>query len=223
MSAAEIELPAPGTSLATFVDGPAGRIEVLLASPAEPVPRGVCVVSHPHPLYGGAMTNKVVWTLANAAQKAGLLVARYNFRGVGQSEGLYDNAIGETDDALAVTRWLRAQAPDAPLLLAGFSFGAYVSIKAANVAKPAALVTIAPPFGRYIDNGAPPPRPACPWLVVHSADDDTVAFEETRAVLEAYAPPPVLHRFETAGHFFHGQLGALQAVVQPFIHHHFPP
>lgn len=222
MSNAPSELPTAGTSLPRFIDGPAGRLEALIAAPAAGMARGICVVSHPHPLYGGAMSNKVVWTLANAALKAGLTVARYNFRGVGQSEGVYDNAIGETEDLLAVASWLAARMPGAPLLLAGFSFGAYVSIKAAALAKPAALVTVAPPFGRYIDNSAPPPRPACPWLALHSTDDDTVAFEETAAVLAAYVPPPTLVRFETAGHFFHGQLGGLQDAVQPFVEQHFP-
>lgn len=221
MSLSALDLPRPGATLEGFIDGPAGRLQALLALPASGAVRGLCVVSHPHPLYGGAMTNKVVWTLASAASKAGLAALRYNFRGVGQSEGLYDNAIGETEDALAAAAWLQAHYPDAPLLLAGFSFGAYVSIKAANRLQPRALITIAPPFGRYIDNSAPPPRPACPWLAVHSVDDDTVAYEETVAVLEAYAPPVEFRRFETAGHFFHGQLGELQAAVQPFIEQHF--
>jgi alpha/beta superfamily hydrolase len=149
------------------------------------------------------------------------VVARFNFRGVGISEGLYDNTEGETDDLLAIAAWLGTCLPDAPLLLAGFSFGAYVSIKAAAIAKAKALVTIAPPFGLYVDSAEPPPRPACPWLAVHSLDDDTVAFADTLAVLEAYVPPPELIRFETAGHFFHGQLGPLQHAVQPFIERHF--
>ncbi|GAC1625668.1 MAG: Dot/Icm type IV secretion system effector CoxH3 [Nevskia sp.] len=221
MNDAPLELPSPGDTAASVISGPVGRLEALLASPTEGRPKGVCVVSHPHPLYGGTMTNKVVWTLANAALKAGLAVARFNFRGVGASEGSYANAEGETDDLLAVAAVLRECLPGLPLLLAGFSFGAYVSIKAAAVAKPKALVTIAPPFGRYMDASEAPAHPHCPWLAVHSRDDDTVAFEDTRAVLEAYDPPPELLRFESAGHFFHGQLGPLQAAVQPFIERHF--
>lgn len=215
-------IPAPGATAAVLLEGPAGRLEALAGAPARDVPTGLCVVSHPHPLYGGAMSNKVVWTLANAATRAGLVTVRYNFRGVGRSEGVHDHAIGETEDLVAVAGWLRAQRPGLPLLLAGFSFGAYVSLKAAARLRAQALVTIAPPFGRYVDSREPPPPPGCPWLVVHSVDDDTVAFEDTRAALAAYAPPPELVRFETAGHFFHGQLGVLQQAVQPFIERHFP-
>jgi alpha/beta superfamily hydrolase len=162
------------------------------------------------------MSNKVVWTLASSALKAGLVVARFNFRGVGRSAGLYDESVGETADALAVTAALRSLVPETPLVLAGFSFGAYVSLKAAAHAKPAALVSIAIPFGRYVDGAAPPPHPQCPWLAVHSTGDDTVDYDATLAVLEAYTPPPQFVRFEDAGHFFHGRLTDLQTAVQPF-------
>jgi alpha/beta superfamily hydrolase len=146
------------------------------------------------------------------------LTARFNFRGVGRSEGLYDDSRGETTDALAVIDWLRAQMPlEAPLLLAGFSFGAYVTLKAAAMARPAVLVSVGMPFGRYVDGAAPPPHPGCPWLAVHSADDEVVNYEETHAVLEKYTPPPQWIRFEGAGHFFHGRLIDLQQVVLPFI------
>ncbi len=220
-------VPSPGTSREAFIAGSAGRLEALIAAPPDVAPAGICVVCHPHPLYGGAMSNKVVWTLASCALKAGLLTARFNFRGVGKSEGSFDNAVGETEDVLAVVDWLRAiqpaGQPDQPLLLAGFSFGAYVSLKAAAVARPAALVSIAPPFGRIVDSTSPPPHPRCPWLVVHSGDDDVVACADTRAVLDTYDPPPSFVRFEGAGHFFHGQLGPLQEAVLPFLQAHLAP
>jgi alpha/beta superfamily hydrolase len=212
------DLPAPGDTVARFIDGPAGRLEASIAAPKDlQRPRGICVVCHPHPLFGGSMTNKVVWTLASSALKTGLLVARFNFRGVGRSAGLYDESRGETADALAVVEALRRLLPETPLVLAGFSFGAYVSLKAAATARPAALVGISGPFGRYVDGGANPPHPHCPWLTVHSTDDDTVDYESTRAVLDSYDPPPQFVRFEGAGHFFHGRLTELQAVVQPFL------
>ena len=210
-------LPAAGASTVAFVPGPAGRLEAVLAMPRQ-APRGLCVVCHPHPLFGGALSNKVVYTLASAALKAGFIAARFNFRGVGKSEGLYDEARGETDDALAVAAWLRQLAgSQLPLMLAGFSFGAYVALKAATQTPTARLVSISIPFGRYVDHAAPPPRPSCPWLAVHSRDDDTVDFAETRAVLQAYVPPPQLVEFEGAGHFYHGVLDKLADVVLPFM------
>lgn len=211
----------PATQLECSIDGPAGALEVIVSAPKVETISGICVVCHPHPLYGGTMTNKVVWTLASAALKAGFVVARFNFRGVGHSEGTYDHAIGETEDALTIVAALQRIYPGVPLLLAGFSFGAYVSLKAATLTQPAALISIAPPFGRYIDAAEPPPQPQCPWLAVHSVDDDVVAFSDTKAILDAYPAPPEFVRFENAGHFFHGQLGELQAAVSAFLHHHF--
>ena len=211
-------IPAPGENHELFVDGPAGRLESLISSPKTgQAPIGVCVVCHPHPLFGGTMANKVVYSLASSALKAGLLTARFNFRGVGRSIGRFDEARGETEDVVAVAEWLRARLPGTPLVLAGFSFGAYVSLKAASLLHPAAQLSISVPFGRYVDSAPPPPHPGCPWLAVHSTDDDVVAYAETKAVLDAYAPPPRLVTLEGAGHFYHGRLGDLQQAVQPFL------
>jgi len=216
------DLPAPGETRQMFVDGPAGRLETLLAAPRQGAPAGICLVCHPHPLYGGAMSNKVVYALASSALQAGLLTARFNFRGVGQSEGVYDQTRGETGDALAVYAWLRRQLPQAPLVLAGFSFGAYVSLKAAAEARPALQISVSIPFGKYLENAEPPPHPGCPWLALHSADDEVVNYDDTLAVLQAYVPPPQLVRFEGAGHFYHGRLSELQQTLLPFLQQHLP-
>jgi alpha/beta superfamily hydrolase len=215
-------LPAPGESRTLMLDGPAGRLEVLLTAPRQSPPAGIAAVCHPHPLYGGAMSNKVVYSLASSALHAGLLTARFNFRGVGRSEGRYDQARGETDDTLAVVTYLRGLLPQAPLLLAGFSFGAHVSLRAAPQALPAALVSISIPFGHYVDGAVNPPHPGCPWLEVHSEDDEVVNYAESMAALASYDPPPRLVRFDGACHFYHGRLTELQAVVQPFVQSHFP-
>lgn len=209
-------LPGAGESALGTLGGPAGDLECLVAVPRGEI-RGIAVVCHPHPLYGGAMSNKVVYALATAALAQGLIAARFNFRGVGQSQGAYDSARGETDDGLAVVDWLRAQQPGLPLLLCGFSFGAYVSLKMAATARPAALISIAPPFGRYFDDATRPAHPACPWLAVHSRDDDTVAYDETGAILRDYDPPPVLVTVDGAGHFFHGRLQDIKDAVAPFL------
>lgn len=208
-------LPAPGASSPVTIPGPAGALEAIVALPKAPA-RGLCVVCHPHPLFGGALSNKVVWTLASCALQAGFAVARFNFRGVGASAGGFDNALGETEDALAVVAWMAARVAG-PRILAGFSFGAHVALKAAPRAQAAALVTIAPPFGRYVDAAVPPPHPGCAWLAVHSSDDEVVAYADSHAALMAYAPPPEFIPFDHAGHFFHGRLGDLQSAVLPFL------
>lgn len=217
------DLPAPGAAAELLLPGPAGRLEAIVATPRTlaAVP-GFCVVGHPHPLFGGAMSNKVVYSLASSALKAGLVALRFNFRGVGRSTGLYDESRGETDDALAAVAWLRERMPDANIVLAGFSFGAYVTLKAAASVHPVAQISVGIPFGRYMDNAPPPPHPGCPWLCVHSRDDDTVAWSETEPVLRAYAPPPDIALFDGAGHFFHGRLGDLQGAVLPFLRRHVP-
>ncbi|MGH8442978.1 MAG: alpha/beta hydrolase [Nevskiaceae bacterium] len=215
-----IDLPAAGSSETRLLSGGAGRIEALVAVPAGP-PRGVAVVCHPHPLFGGALTNKVAYALASCAQKAGLVTARFNFRGVGKSDGAHDEGRGETEDTLAVATWLRERVPGASLLLAGFSFGAFVSLKAAARAVPALQISIAPPF-KYFEGEPLPPRPAAPWLVVHGRDDEVVAYEDTRAVLARYQPPPELVTLDGTGHYFHGRLRDLDATVGGFIQRHWP-
>lgn len=209
--------PRPGESLTLSIPGPAGRIETLLAAPREVcTPPGIAVICHPHPLMGGAMSNKVVYTLASAASKAGLHSLRFNFRGVGRSEGLHDEGRGETDDTLFLVDWMRQRMPDARLVLMGFSFGAFVSVKAAQWAKPYLQVSVAPPFSKYF-NEPVPPRPECPWLVVHGTGDDVVSYDDTVQVLNGFDPPPQLVTLAEAGHFFHARLGEVQSEVLSFV------
>lgn len=214
------EWPRPGETLALLIHGPAGQIEALLTAPRESAtPAGVALICHPHPLMGGAMSNKVVYTLATAASKAGLYSLRFNFRGVGRSEGQHDEGRGETDDALFLVDYLRQRLPDARLVLMGFSFGAFISVKAAQWAKPDLEVSIAPPFSKYF-NEPIPPRPDCPWLVVHGTADDVVDYNDTIKVLNGFEPPPQLVTLADAGHFFHARLGELQDAVLPFLKQH---
>lgn len=210
-----LNLPVAGAADTLLLTGPAGPIETLVAVPPDP-PRGFAVVCHPHPLHGGALTNKVAYTLAAAALKAGFVAARFNFRGVGKSAGAHDHGRGETEDTLVVVDWLRRRLPQAPLLLAGFSFGAFVSLKAAAAARPQLQISVAPPFKYFADEPLPP-RPAAPWLVVHGRDDEVVAYAETKAVLDRYEPRPELVTLDGVGHFFHGKLGELEAAVSTFI------
>lgn len=212
------ELPAAGRSRDLLIEGPAGPIEALLAAPKTPLAApAFAVVCHPHPLMGGAMSNKVAYTLASCAQKAGLHVLRFNFRGVGRSAGKHDQGRGETDDVVFLADWLHQQLPGARPVLMGFSFGAWVSLRAAQRVQPAAQVSIAPPFTKYFGDVPPPPRQPCPWLVMHGLDDEVVAYDDTKAILDAYAPPPELVTLDGVGHFFHGRLNDITDAVVPFL------
>src|SRR5262249_33867390 len=109
-----------------FLNGPAGRLEALLEEPEDPEPRLAALVCHPHPLYGGTMHNKVVYRIARGLRQSGIVVLRFNFRGVGASEGEQAHMTGEIEDARTALAWLRERYPDLPFALAGFSFGARV-------------------------------------------------------------------------------------------------
>lgn len=210
----------PGQTSELRLDGPAGTLDARLAIPL--TTKRLAVVCHPHPLYGGSMTNKVVTTLATALQRRDTAVLRFDFRGVGKSAGTHDEGRGETEDCLTAVAALRQQWPTLPLLLAGFSFGAYISLKAAATARAAGLISIAPPF-KYFDAEPKPPHPGCPWLALHSTDDDTVPYADTRRELLAYAPPPQLLTVEGCGHFFHGRLNEIENAVSVFLDAHPEP
>ncbi len=190
--------------------GPSGEIEALRDEPAGPA-RGVAVISHPHPLFGGTMDNKVVQTLARAFVQCGWRAVRYYFRGVGRSAGQYDDGRGEVADLLAV---VSQQAPQGALALAGFSFGAFVTAQAA------ARLAIDRPIEQLVLVGTAASRFAVPvvppdlherTLVVHGEADDTVPLS---AVMEWARPQtlPVLV-VPGGGHFFHGQLPLLKSLV----------
>ncbi len=211
-------LPPPGQSKELLIPGPAGQIEAIVSAPREPLaPPAFALICHPHPLFGGALSNKVTYTLASCAQKAGLYALRFNFRGVGRSEGEHDNGRGETNDVDFLADWMHQQLPGARVVLAGFSFGAWVSVRAAATIRPVAQVSIAPPFGKYFDDAPPPPRPECPWLVVHGIDDEVVDYRQTHAILDRYVPPPELVTLDGVGHFFHGRLNELSGIVLEFL------
>ncbi len=216
-----LTLPAAGGSQTQLLAAPQGTIEALLTRPGA-APWGGCVICHPHPLYGGAMSNKVVYTLASTAAKAGLATLRFNFRGVGNSTGAHAAGVGETDDTVWLAAQLRAALPSgASLLMAGFSFGAFVALKAAPRVGAAALMTVAPPFAStraiYVDGEGEPQAPGCPWAAIHSRDDEVVSYDETSAVLQRYAPAPRLVTVDGAGHFFHGRLQEVEHVFSQLI------
>jgi len=198
------------------IPGPVWTLEARFEEPAPGVPpAAVGVVCHPHPLHGGTMQNKVVHTLARAMQELGAPTVRFNFRGVGASEGVHDGGVGEVEDALAAIAWARARWSCERLWLAGFSFGAAVALHASVHAAADALVTVAPPVGRLLVE--PVTRPACPWLVVQGDRDELVDFETVKAWVAGYAPSPQFAPMQGAEHFFHGRLGELRSVVIDFL------
>lgn len=188
-------------------NGPAGRLECAIDAPAA-APIGLAVVCHPHPLHGGTMDNKVVQTLARALLALGWTVVRFNFRGVGQSAGVWDDGRGEVDDALAVI----AQHRDAgqPLLLAGFSFGAFVAAEAASRLPEAERALRLVLVGPSTQKQRVPAVPA-DTVVIHGESDDVVPLSATLDWARPQSLPVIV--FPGVGHFFHGQLGLLKSVV----------
>jgi alpha/beta superfamily hydrolase len=193
-----------------LVAGPAGELEIAQDAAHGPS-RGVCVISHPHPLFGGSLDNKVVQTLARAFNQSGWDTVRYNFRGVGASQGSYDEGRGELQDLLAVIARVQDQGP---LSLAGFSFGAFVTSHAC------AQLMVQRPLDRVVLVGTAASRFAVApiphdlherTLVIHGEADDTVPLS---AVLD-WARPQVLPVLVVpgGGHFFHGQLPLLKSLV----------
>ncbi|MGV8923110.1 MAG: alpha/beta hydrolase [Thermomonas sp.] len=196
-----------------FIEGPAGRIEVLLDQPdAEPRPL-LAIICHPLPTEGGSMHNKVVTMTARALRESGATTLRFNFRGVGQSDGTFDDGDGELDDLRAVAAWAKTHHPDKVLWLAGFSFGAWISLRAADELKAQLLISIAPPVGRSwsFDDIT---LPACPWLVIQGDDDEIVDAQAVQAWIESLPMPPQLVRMPGAGHFFHRKLIDLRGAVK---------
>ncbi|WP_332827746.1 alpha/beta hydrolase [Ramlibacter sp.] len=190
--------------------GAAGRIQALRDRP-DGVPRGVAVIAHPHPLFGGTMDNKVVQTLARAFVQCGWTAVRFNFRGVGASEGSFDEGRGEAADFQQV---VQAVAPEGALALAGFSFGAFVAAQAVealwNARDVQSIVLVGTAASRF---GVPPlpPDRHDRALVIHGEQDDTVLLS---AVLD-WARPQSLPVTVVPGveHFFHGQLPLLKGLV----------
>lgn len=192
--------------------GPAGTIEAIRDLPDAGRPlRGVAVIAHPHPLYGGTMDNKVVQTMARAFVASGFAAVRFNFRGIGGSAGTWDEGRGEVQDMLAV---VAQAAADAPLALAGFSFGAFVTSHVLSqvwgVREVTHVVLAGTAAGRF--GVAEVPQPArARTLVVHGESDDVVPL----AAVMDWARPQLLPVTVVpgGGHFFHGQLPLLKSLV----------
>lgn len=213
----------PAQSGALQLAGPAGRLEAVVDVPEDEVaPRPmVAIVCHPLPTEGGTLHNKVVTMTARALRELGASTVRFNFRGTGASEGAFDDGNGELDDLRAVAAWVRRQRPEAQLWLAGFSFGAFVALRAASELQPTMLITIAPPVGRSWDLDAITP-PTCPWLVIQGEADEVVDPQAVYAWVEQMPSPPQLVRMPDASHFFHHRLVDLRGAIKSGVRNYLP-
>ena len=194
------------------VSGAAGAIEVALDLPADgAASKGMAVIAHPHPLFGGTLDNKVVQTLARAFTQCGWTAVRFNFRGVGKTEGTHDEGRGELDDMLAVVAEL---APTGALCLAGFSFGAFVTTHAFDKLHTARQIDKLVLVGTSVSRSAAAPIDAeqhTKTIVIHGELDDTV---ELSAVMDWVRPQSLpVTVVPGGGHFFHGQLPLLKSLV----------
>ena len=198
-----------------FIDGPVGRLQAVFEWPAEGDIAGTVVVCHPHPQHGGTLHNKVAHTLARSFVRLGFAALRFNFRGTEDSEGHFDEGVGEVDDALAAIDWLEDRMPGYSMWLAGFSFGAAIAVRAALVRDVEGLISVAPAVSRFASGLESQPR--CPWLVLQGDEDELVSVDETVDWLNSLAPGPELQVFEGAEHFFHGRLTDLRGAVVSFV------
>jgi len=210
----------PTDSSTLLLDGPTGVLELAVDRSECPPLAAVAIVCHPLPTEGGSMHNKVVTMTARALRELGIDTVRFNFRGTGGSAGTFDQGNGESEDLRAVAAWVRAQRPGVELWLAGFSFGAYVTLRVAESLQPAFLLSIAPPVGRNWDFSALA-LPTCPWLVIQGEADEIVDPLVVFAWIDALPAPPQLVRMPDTSHFFHRKLidlrGAIKHGVRPYL------
>jgi len=195
------------TSSNPLIDGPTGALEVIFTKP-EGVPSALALICHPHPQFGGTMDNKVVQTLAKAFAELGCATMRFNFRGVGKSAGVFDDGVGETEDAAAALAWARSQVPEGtPLLAAGFSFGCFVQTMLLPRSQPQQLVLVGPAVNRFKI-----PEVAKDTIIIHGEEDDVVPLADVMNWARPQGLPVTV--FPGAGHFFHGRLTELKAVIK---------
>lgn len=190
--------------------GGAGSMDCVLDIP-NTAPRGIALVAHPHPLYGGTMDNKVTVSLARTFVALGYVAARFNFRGVGGSEGAHAEGIGETDDMLVMYEHMAARYPGLPVALSGFSFGTFVQARLqqrlAAEGRPAErLVLVGTAAGKW-----PVPEVPADTILIHGEVDDTITLTQ---VLDWARPQdiPVIV-IPGADHFFHRKLGHIKNLV----------
>ena len=201
-----------------IISGLVGNLELIIEVPTHPDPRYLAILGHPHSLQGGTMQNKVVTTMARAFRDLQIPSIRFNFRGVGLSEGVYADGHGESDDMLYIISLCHV--PGRMIFFAGFSFGSYVAFKTlsqyqSKFSGSTGLITIAPPVHHY--DYSLPLSTATPWLIVIGEADEVVPLDLVTNFAQTRIPKPKFEYFLHTGHFFHGKLLDLKAVLQSHI------
>ena len=194
------------------MDGAAGKLECLLEEPEDAPPREVCLVCHPHPLYGGSMHNKVVYRIARALRRSGSVVLRFNFRGVGRSAGSHDHGIGELEDARLLLDWLRSRYPELPFSTAGFSFGSRIALRlgcSLNDTKRA----IAVGFPTLNENFEHLRTCHVPKVFVQSVNDQYGPRTDLESKYASFAEPKQIYWIEAGDHFFRDGLEELEEKI----------
>ena len=200
-----------------LLEGPAGKLEALLEEPEDKAPREACLVCHPHPLFGGTMHNKVVYRIARGMRRAGAVVLRFNFRGVGRSEGVHDQGEGEIEDARTALGFLRERYPDLPYSMAGFSFGSRVIMRlGCSLDTPVRLIAV----GFATSRGELNYLATCgvPKYFVQSTIDEHGPKKELEAAFQGFAEPKHLEFIDAGDHFFAGALDRLEEAIFAISH-----
>ncbi len=206
----------PSGEAVVYLPGIVGDIEAITVAPRTlSAPQRTAIICHPHPLQEGTMHNKVVTTLSRTYRDLGMYTVRFNFRGVGASAGTFADAIGETDDLLAVLEWVRQVRPDDNICLAGFSFGSYVAARGMTLSPYPIehLTCVAPPVHHYAFTELA--AITCPWIVVQGEADEVVPPDAVFQWLETInTNPPAVTRMPDVGHFFHRRLVDLREALK---------
>ncbi|SBT05811.1 conserved hypothetical protein [Candidatus Accumulibacter aalborgensis] len=198
-----------------LIDGPVGKIEMIVDNPG--APRGIALISHPHPLFGGGNTNKVVQTLARTFTHLDYVALRPNFRGIGQTEGVHDDGRGETEDLLAVLAEAKCRYGNLPVALAGFSFGAYVQTRVAETLQetghPAQRLVLVGTASGFVEGARLYRTKAVPrdTIVIHGSDDTTVPLANVIEWAKPLELPVIV--VPGADHFFHRRLHVIREIV----------
>lgn len=191
-----------------------GVLEVKIESSQHHRQDCVAIVCHPHPLHQGTMDNKVVTSTIKAIADCNIPAVRFNYRGVGQSTGEHGHTVGETEDLLDIAHWLNQQLPNAELILAGFSFGAYIALKGALQLSLKSMLAIAPAIPHHADYTQLAGQVSCPYWVIIGAQDELVPVASVKEWHSCIQSPTRYIEFPDTTHFFHGKLLDLKNTVK---------